>query len=127
MIDRRGRKLFLLVGMSAIAIAPLGYFFFANIPALMFFRSIHGISIAAFVTAYSALVVDISPRHCRGELIGYMSLVNPVGMAVGPAMGGFLQQSAGFSPAILLSSALGIDRHLVYNAGDGAGSKPVQT
>ncbi|MEM9217403.1 MAG: MFS transporter [Cyanobacteria bacterium P01_F01_bin.150] len=108
MIDRQGRKLVLLLGMSAIAIAPLGYFFFSNIPALMMFRAVHGISIAAFATAYSALVVDVSPRHCRGELIGYMSLVNPMGMAVGPAIGGFLQQSAGFSPAILLSAALGI-------------------
>lgn len=107
MIDRRGRKGVLLMGMSAIAIAPLGYFFFANIPSLMLFRALHGISIAAFATAYSALVVDVSPRHCRGELIGYMSLVNPMGMAIGPAVGGFLQQSAGFSPAILLSAVLG--------------------
>lgn len=108
MTDRRGRKLVLLLGMSAVAIAPLGYFFFANIPSLILFRAIHGISIAAFATAYSALVVDVSPRHCRGELIGYMSLVNPLGMAIGPAIGGFLQQSSGFSPAILLSAALGL-------------------
>ena len=107
MTDRRGRKIVLLMGMSAIAIAPLGYFFFANIPSLMLFRAIHGISIAAFATAYSALVVDASPRHCRGELIGYMSLVNPLGMAIGPAIGGFLQQASGFAPAILLSAALG--------------------
>lgn len=107
MIDRRGRKVVLLLGMSAIAIAPLGYFFFANIPSLILFRALHGISIAAFATAYSALVVDVSPRQARGELIGYMSLVNPVGMAIGPAVGGFLLQAEGFAPAILLSAVLG--------------------
>ena len=107
MTDGQGRKRVLLLGMSAIAIAPLGYILFANIPSLMLFRAIHGVSIAAFATAYSALIVDVSPRHCRGELIGYMSLVNPIGMAIGPAIGGFLQQSAGFFPAILLSAVLG--------------------
>ena len=107
MADEKGRKVVLVIGMSAIALAPIGYFLFPYIPSLMAFRAIHGISIAAFATAYSALVVDVSPRHCRGELIGYMSLVNPLGMAVGPAVGGFIQESAGFSPAILLSAGLG--------------------
>ncbi|MGK7889054.1 MAG: MFS transporter, partial [Leptolyngbyaceae cyanobacterium] len=108
MADVRGRKIVLLIGISAIALTPLGYLLFPNIPALAGFRAIHGISISAFVTAYSALVVDLSPRQYRGEIIGYMSLVNPLGLAIGPAIGGFLLESAGFPPAILLSAGLGV-------------------
>ncbi|NEQ95687.1 MAG: MFS transporter [Cyanothece sp. SIO2G6] len=107
MTDVRGRKVVLLIGISAIAFTPVGYLLFPNIPALMGFRAIHGISISAFVTAYSALVIDMSPRQYRGEIIGYMSLVNPLGLAMGPAIGGFLLESAGFPPAILLSAGLG--------------------
>lgn len=107
MADERGRKIVLMIGMSAIAIAPIGYWLFQSVPMLMLFRAFHGISIAAFATAFSALVVDISPPQNRGELIGYMSLVNPLGLALGPALGGFLQESVGYTPAFLVAAGLG--------------------
>lgn len=106
--DHRGRKLVLLIGMAAVAIAPLGYLFANSIPQMIGVRALHGVSIAAFAMGYSALVVDISPPQQRGELIGYMSLVNPIGMALGPAVGGFLQEALGFTPAFLMASGLGL-------------------
>lgn len=106
--DRQGRKIVLLIGMSAIAFAPLGYLMVDSIPLLMLTRAFHGISIAAFATAYTALVVDLSPPQNRGELIGYMSLVNPVGMALGPALGGYLQEWTGYGPTFLMSAGLGM-------------------
>ncbi|HEY9624559.1 MAG TPA: MFS transporter [Crinalium sp.] len=105
--DRQGRKRVMLIGMMAVAIAPLAYLLTESIPLLMGIRAFHGLSIAAFALAYSALVVDLSPPQHRGELIGYMSLVNPVGMAVGPAMGGLLLDGAGYSSAFLAAAALG--------------------
>ncbi|MGC1195317.1 MAG: MFS transporter [Geitlerinemataceae cyanobacterium] len=104
--DRRSRQLVLLIGVGVGAIAPLGYLFVKSIPLLIALRDFHGISIAAFTTAYSALVADISPPDRRGELIGYMSLVTPVGVAIGPAMGGFVQAAWGYSPLFLMASGL---------------------
>jgi MFS family permease len=89
--DHRGRKVVLLIGTMVAAIAPLGYLTITSIPLLMLIRAFHGISIAAFTTAYSALVVDLAPPKQRGEIIGLMSLTNPVGVAIGPAIGGYLQ------------------------------------
>jgi len=106
--DQHSRKIVLLIGMSAVAIAPLGYIMVQSIPLLMVIRAFHGISIAAFTTGYSALVADIAPARNRGEVIGYMSLVNPIGLAVGPALGGYLQAWAGYTPLFLLSAGLGI-------------------
>ena len=74
----------------------------------MLLRTFHGISIAAFTTAYSALVADISPPEKRGELIGYMSLVTPMGLAIGPAIGGFVQQGLGYTPLFLMTAGLGL-------------------
>lgn len=107
MADYRGRKIVLVIGMVAVAIAPLGYLLTHQVGLLIAIRAFHGISIAAFALAYSALVIDLSPPAQRGELIGYMSLVNPIGMALGPAMGGFLQEWMGYAPAFLMSSAAG--------------------
>jgi Arabinose efflux permease len=37
-----------------------------------------------------------------------MSLVNPIGAAIGPALGGFLQEFAGYGPSFLFSALLGL-------------------
>ncbi len=108
MADDRSRKLVLLIGVAVVAIAPLGYVFITSIPLLMVLRAFHGISVAAFTTGFSALVADLSPPNQRGELIGYMSLVNPLGVAIGPALGGFIQAGYGYSPLFLTSFALGM-------------------
>jgi Arabinose efflux permease len=105
MADSRGRKQVLLLGTLVAAIAPLGYLFAKSIPLLLLIRAFHGISIAAFTTAYSALVTDLSPPGKRGELIGYMSLVSPIGMAFGPAMGGFVQAWFGYTPLFAMSAS----------------------
>ena len=125
--DERGRKPVLLIGLMAIATAPLLYWLVPYFPdvtwqivvggyvqrvespivLMMLFRAFHGLSIASFVTAYSALVADFAPPSQRGELIGYMSLVNPIGMALGPALGGYLQEESGFTQVFLLMAVLG--------------------
>lgn len=102
--DRKGRKLILLIGTIVAMIAPWGYLWAKSILIMLFLRAFHGISVAAFTLGYSALVADIAPVERRGEVIGYMSLVAPIGMAIGPAVGGSLQASFGYDP-IFLSSA----------------------
>ena len=91
--DRRSRKLVILIGAFVAATAPAGYLMVHSIAGLGYIRAFHGISIAAFTIGYSALVVDLAPVQHRGTLIGYMNLAVPVGMSIGPALGGFLQQS----------------------------------
>jgi MFS family permease len=107
-VDRGWRKEVLLLGTMAAAIAPLGLLSVRSIPWLIAIRIFHGLSIAAFTTAYSTLVVDLSPIRQRGELIGYMSLVVPVGLAIGPAIGGLLQEEAGYTPLFLLATGLAV-------------------
>lgn len=121
--DDIGRKPAMLIGVAVIAIAPLLYLSVQAIPPVTFTlpilsqsvklsvlllaaaRAFHGISIAAFATAYSAAIADMAPAKHRGELIGYMSLASPLGMAFGPAMGGYLGGS--FALAFLAMSTLG--------------------
>lgn len=108
MADQRGRKIVLLIGIMVAAIAPICHLLIPSVPFLILVRAFHGVSIAAFTTAYSSLVVDISPPENRGELIGYMSLTNPVGMALGPALGGFLQEPFGYPIVFVFSSLIGV-------------------
>jgi MFS family permease len=105
--DTRGRKIVLLIGMTAMALAPIGYMMTQSMPLLIPIRAFHGLSIAAFAIAYNALIVDLAPIQSRGEVISYMSLVTPIGMATGPAIGGFSQAWLGFTPMFLIAAGLG--------------------
>ncbi len=129
--DRRGRKVVLLIGAAVVAIAPLGYlalgYLSGNlmvssvsleaqalwspvtrpIPVMMLMRAFHGVSIAAFATSYIALVADVAPHQNRGELLAYMSLVNPLGLVFGPAIGGIILDNAGYAALFLVAGGLG--------------------
>ncbi|MBD1820920.1 MFS transporter [Cyanobacteria bacterium FACHB-DQ100] len=108
MADQQGRKIVLLIGIAVATLAPICHLLTQSIPLLMLVRAFHGISIAALTTAYSSLVVDLAPAENRGELIGYMSLVNPIGMALGPALGGYLQELTTYGAVFVMSSLLGM-------------------
>ncbi len=106
--DHRGRKIVVLIGTFVVGVAPVGYLFAHSIPTLMVLRAFHGISLAAFTTGYNALVVDLSPPKQRGELIGYMSLVIPFGMALGPALGGILTEATSYATVFLFAAVAGV-------------------
>ncbi|MEL6776859.1 MAG: MFS transporter [Cyanobacteria bacterium J06597_16] len=121
--DTRGRKPALLIGVVVIALAPILYLDIMLVPQVTFtlpglgwdiklavlllalVRAFHGLSVAAFATAYTAAVADMAPPKNRGELISFMSLAGPTGMAMGPALGGYFKDS--FALAFLAMTAIG--------------------
>ena len=106
--DNRSRKLVILIGSLVAGTAPIGYIFVQSVPGLAGMRAFHGISIAAFTIGYSALATDFAPREHRGKIIGYMNLAVPIGMGMGPALGGFVQGSFGYKVLFCLSASCGI-------------------
>jgi MFS family permease len=105
--DRQGRVKVMRLGLLVATVMPCYYALFPAIPLLILFRAVHGISIAAFTTGYSALVADLAPVEQRGEVVGYMSLVNPLGLAIGPALGGWLQAMFGYQVLFFTAGMLG--------------------
>ncbi|MEH2298833.1 MAG: MFS transporter [Nostoc sp.] len=105
--DEDGRKIVLLIGTIVAAIAPFGYLATQSIGLLILVRIFHGISVAAFATGYSALIADLAPTETRGEIIGYMTLATPLGLAIGPALGAYLEATSGYGILFLLSAELG--------------------
>ncbi|MDX2254602.1 MAG: MFS transporter [Pseudanabaenaceae cyanobacterium bins.39] len=106
--DAKGRTYTMRIGLMVAILMPLCYASFQSIPLMICFRAIHGISIAAFASSYSALVSDLAPIANRGKIIGYMSLVNPLGLAVGPAIGGSMYQVWGYQFFFVTASLLAL-------------------
>ncbi len=71
-------------------------------------RAFHGIGVAAYAPGNNTLIVDWSPIRQRGEVIGYMSLINPIGLTIGPVIGTFLQEQVGYVPLFVFSVGLGL-------------------
>ncbi len=106
--DLKSRVLVLRIGCAIAAIAPLLYLLVDSIPVLFAVRVFHGVSMAAFTTAYSTLVTDIAPPQRRGEAIGYMSLVTPLALGFGPALGNEIARQQGFTAMFATSAVLGV-------------------
>lgn len=106
--DRKGRTYTMRIGLVVAIVIPLCYAAFPYTPMLIFFRAVHGISIAAFASSYSALTADLAPIENRGKVIGYMSLVNPLGLAIGPALGGLMYQIWGYQALFVVASLLAL-------------------
>ncbi|MGP0129190.1 MAG: MFS transporter [cyanobacterium endosymbiont of Rhopalodia musculus] len=113
--DGYSRKSVVRIGMLVATLAPIGYLLVESVWPLMAIRTFHGVSLAAFTTGYSTLVIDLSPIKQRGQLIGYMNLGAPIGMAIGPAMGTFLKESQGYQSFFLTTAGIGFWGYLLVS------------
>ncbi len=70
LVDTRGRKIALLIGTAVFTVGPLCYIVTTTLPAFHLARVFHGIGIAAFTSAYFALIADVTPPARWGEALG---------------------------------------------------------
>lgn len=84
LIDKRGRKPILLIGMVLYALSTLAYGFIALIPLLIMFRIVHGASFSATSTAASAMVTDVVPEKRMTQGLAYFGLFSTLSIAIAP-------------------------------------------
>ncbi|MHB1134947.1 MAG: MFS transporter [Chloroflexota bacterium] len=106
--DVRGRRAFIVAGNVVMALAGGLYGLARTVPLLLGLRVFHGLGWASFGTATNALVADVVPRSRRGEAMGYYGMFSNLAMALGPALGIFLMQSAGFATLFAVVAGLGV-------------------
>jgi MFS family permease len=104
--DRWGRKPLMLAGAILFALAPACYALAGSVWPFMAIRVVHGIGIAAFTTAYTALVADLAPPAQRGETIGLAGLTSNLGLFFMPALGSIALAQWGYAPHFL--AAVGV-------------------
>lgn len=103
--DTWGRKPILLIGASAFVLGPLSYILARSVPALLVARMFHGVGIAAFTTAYFALIADVTPRPQWGEAIGLAGIAPSVSMILASPLGTGLIERVSF-PFLFVCASL---------------------
>jgi MFS family permease len=111
--DRKGRKIFISLGLLAYTIISFSYALAANMYALTFVRLFHGVASAMVVPIAQAYIGDLIPKGREGFYINLFSMSVFLGIGLGPFLGGCLADTffmnAGFYAMTGLSAlALGM-------------------
>ena len=102
--DRLGRKPVIVFGGLVCLVCSLFYPALTSLFGFFVLRLFHGFSTGFSPTGVSAYVTDVVPAHRRGEAMGLIGTAGAVGMAAGPAIGGFVANRYGLDVMFYLSS-----------------------
>ncbi len=111
--DRRGRKLFLSVGLLTYSFASLGYVWSNNTPELILVRLLQGIAGAMTFPIATACIGDLSPQGEEGRWMGYANAAFGSGIGLGPLIGGTLSEHFGMSTAFYAMAGLNLIAFLI--------------
>jgi len=111
--DKIGRIPVMVVGSVVCFFAGFLYPLVSSVAAFLFLRFLHGFSTGFKPTGTSAYVADLIPRHKRGEAMGILGFSSSTGMALGPALGGYVAVNYSTDVMFYLSSVFALISVLV--------------
>lgn len=106
--DTVGRVPVMAVGSIVCFVCGLLYPVLTSVAGFLFLRLMHGFSTGFKPTATAAYVADIAPKERWGEALGMHGLFFSTGMAVGPAIGGFITLYFSINVLFYVSSVLAL-------------------
>src|SRR5690606_2159774 len=101
-----GRKKVFLLSMLLITVATFGNIIATTVLALIIARMLQGFFFGIATTGAGTIVADIVPADRRGEGVGYAGLGNTFSLAVGPIIGLWVMNKAGYAALFITSGTL---------------------
>ena len=111
--DRKGRKLFISLGLLLYSLISLLYIGANSVSQLVLIRLVHGITAGMIMPIAQAYIGDISPEGEEGKWMGYFNAAFFTGFGIGPLMGGALTDHFGMTVAFSTMSGLNLLAFLV--------------
>ncbi|MCA0929010.1 multidrug effflux MFS transporter [Ruegeria profundi] len=105
--DKAGRRPVLLWGLVLFLAATLGCIYAPNAQFFLAFRMCQAIVVVGMVLSRAA-VRDLFEQDKAASMIGYVTMGMAVVPMIGPAIGGFLEESFGWKANFWLPFALGV-------------------
>ncbi|WP_158861421.1 MFS transporter [Lunatibacter salilacus] len=106
--DKIGRIPVMVTGVVVCVVVSLLYPLMTTVSGFLFLRFLHGFSTGFTPTGSAAYLADIIPFGKRGEAMGIQSLFGSLGMAAGPAVGGYIATIWGVEPLFYLSAFISL-------------------
>ncbi len=106
--DRIGRKPVVLLSLAGFIVTNI-VLALVNLPLVfVLIRFLEGVLVSGLFPASSAMVGDTVPAERQGRWIGLLTTAQAAGIALGPAIGGFLYQAWGFSAPFLICAGIAV-------------------
>lgn len=118
LLDQRGRKPILSLGLGLFLISSLFYHLAFTIVLLLLLRAVQGIGWGASTTAASTIASDVIPADRRTEGMGYYGIASTIAMSLGPALGLYIVKYTNYAllfTASAIIAALGLAASLLIN------------
>src|SRR5215471_3926282 len=110
---RVGRKPILFVSLTGFIVTNL-LLAFINVPFFFIpIRFVEGMLLSGLIPVAMSMVGDTIPLEKQGRWIGLLTTAQAVGFALGPAIGGFLYQTLGFTSPFLFSAGIALAASLL--------------
>ena len=106
--DRKGRKLFLCIGLFTYALISFTFVLATGIYHLVLIRLVHGVAGAMIIPIAQAYIGDLSPEGEEGKWMGYSNAAFFSGFGFGPLMGGVLATQWGMDLAFIAMGVLNL-------------------
>lgn len=106
--DRRGRKIFITLGLLFYSFLSLGYIFSQNLQQLIAVRFLHGVASAMVVPIAMAYIGEISPKGEEGKFLGTFNIALFFGFGMGPLLGGVVTDKISQSASFLAMGGLSL-------------------
>ncbi|KAA9332228.1 MFS transporter [Hymenobacter busanensis] len=106
--DTVGRIPVMVVGSLVCFICGFFYVWAGTVFTFLTLRLLHGFSTGFKPTGTAAYVADIIPLERRGEAMGLLGVAGSLGMAAGPALGGYITQWFSLNTLFYLSSGMAL-------------------
>lgn len=111
--DRIGRKPVVLLSLAGFVLTNI-VLAGVNIPLVFVLtRFTEGMLVSGLFPASTAMVGDTMPPERQGRWIGLLTTAQAAGIALGPALGGFLYQALGFSAPFLICAGIALTAALL--------------
>jgi MFS family permease len=91
--DTIGRVPVMAIGSLVCVVCSLMYPLLTTVAGFLLLRLLHGFSTGFKPTATAAYIADLIPTHRWGEAMGIHGLCFSTGLAIGPALGGWITGS----------------------------------
>ena len=109
LIDRYGRKYFIVLGGVLMFISTLSFLFIEDLGLSVYLlRLVQGVGFAFFFTSASTSVSDYVPQNIRAHGLGVFGAFTIASYAIGPSVGEYLINSFGFDLFFIYSASFSL-------------------
>lgn len=106
LVDTKGRKLVLLIGIAIVAVSAFGFTVTTSIMMILVLRAVMGVGFSGFSTAGGTVVADVLPSSRLTEGIGYYGVSANIATAIGPQISLLLIGTLGYNSVFITSLAV---------------------